>query len=90
MRHREPGPKKRRTRAHVIADLSINHVERQALLAGVSSMLIGVSLTALYARGEKPDTDALSGDNQRSPRSRSNFSAHVASSVFNGGSGFLR
>jgi hypothetical protein len=34
MPHRKPGPKKRRTRAHVIADLSINHVERQALLAG--------------------------------------------------------
>ena len=27
-------PKKRRTREHVIADLSANHVERQALLCG--------------------------------------------------------
>lgn len=27
-------PGKRRTRAHVLADLSINHVERQALLCG--------------------------------------------------------
>src|SRR6266568_4321283 len=27
-------PRKRRTREHVIADLSINHVERQALLCG--------------------------------------------------------
>jgi hypothetical protein len=32
--HRKPEKKKRRTREHVIADLSINHVERQALLAG--------------------------------------------------------
>ncbi len=27
-------PRKRRTRAHVIADLSMNHVERQVLLCG--------------------------------------------------------
>jgi hypothetical protein len=27
-------PRKRRTRAHVIADLSVNHVERRALLCG--------------------------------------------------------
>jgi hypothetical protein len=32
--HKKPEQKKRRTREHVIADLSINHVERQALLAG--------------------------------------------------------
>jgi hypothetical protein len=32
--HRKPEKKKRRTREHVIADLSVNHVERQALLAG--------------------------------------------------------
>jgi Domain of unknown function (DUF4365) len=31
---RKPQERKRRTRAHVIADLSVNHVERQALLAG--------------------------------------------------------
>jgi hypothetical protein len=31
---RKPEKKKRRTREHVIADLSINHTERQALLAG--------------------------------------------------------
>ncbi len=29
-------PKKRRTRQHVIADLSVNHVERHALLCGYS------------------------------------------------------
>ncbi len=29
-------PGKRRTRAHVLADLSINHVERQVLLCGFS------------------------------------------------------
>ncbi|MCI0456579.1 MAG: DUF4365 domain-containing protein [Gemmataceae bacterium] len=29
-------PRKRRTREHVIADLSVNHVERQALLCGFS------------------------------------------------------
>jgi hypothetical protein len=34
MPQRKPQEKKRRTRAHVIADLSVNHVERQALLAG--------------------------------------------------------
>jgi hypothetical protein len=34
MPHRKPQQKKRRTREHVIADLSVNHVERQALLAG--------------------------------------------------------
>jgi hypothetical protein len=34
MPRRKPQEKKRRTRAHVIADLSVNHVERQALLAG--------------------------------------------------------
>ncbi len=34
MPHRQPQQKKRRTREHVIADLSVNHVERQALLAG--------------------------------------------------------
>lgn len=28
------GPRKRRTREHIIADLSINHVEKQVLLAG--------------------------------------------------------
>jgi len=33
MPHRKPQPRKRRTREHVIADLSVNHVERQALLA---------------------------------------------------------
>src|SRR5436309_2496106 len=27
-------PRKRRTREHIIADLSVNHVERQALLCG--------------------------------------------------------
>ena len=27
-------PRKRRTREHVIADLAVNHVERQALLCG--------------------------------------------------------
>ena len=32
--HKSPEKKKQRTREHVIADLSINHVERQALLAG--------------------------------------------------------
>ncbi len=32
MSHRNPEKKKRRTREHVIADLSINHTERQALL----------------------------------------------------------
>jgi hypothetical protein len=32
--HRKPEKKKRRTREHVIADLSINHTERQALIAG--------------------------------------------------------
>lgn len=31
-----PGLRKRRTREHVIADLSVNHVERQALLCGFS------------------------------------------------------
>jgi hypothetical protein len=31
---KNPRKKKRRTREHVIADLSVNHVERQALLAG--------------------------------------------------------
>jgi hypothetical protein len=34
-KHRLP-PKKRRTREHVIADLSVNHVERQVLLCGFS------------------------------------------------------
>src|SRR5947209_6644967 len=34
MPERRPGPRKKRTHAHVIADLSVNHVERQALLAG--------------------------------------------------------
>lgn len=34
MAHRLNGSGKRRTREHVIADLSINHVERQVLLAG--------------------------------------------------------
>src|SRR2546423_3625650 len=34
MSHKQPQRKKRRTREHVIADLSVNHVERQALLAG--------------------------------------------------------
>lgn len=29
-------PRKRRTREHVLADLSVNHVERQALLCGFS------------------------------------------------------
>jgi hypothetical protein len=34
-------PLKRRTREHVIADLSVNHVERQALLCGFSVQRIG-------------------------------------------------
>ncbi len=34
MAHRPFPPRKQRTREHVIADLSINHVERQILLAG--------------------------------------------------------
>ena len=33
---RPPGVGKRRTRAHVLADLSVNYVERQALLCGYS------------------------------------------------------
>lgn len=33
-RRRIDGPRKRRTREHVIADLSVNHVERHALLSG--------------------------------------------------------
>ncbi len=34
---KEPAPRtKRRTREHVIADLSTNHVERHALLCGLS------------------------------------------------------
>jgi hypothetical protein len=36
MAHKMPFERKRRTRAHVIADLSINHFERQALLCGSS------------------------------------------------------
>ena len=37
MSRKKPAPrKKRRTREHVIADLSANHVERQALLCGYS------------------------------------------------------
>jgi len=34
MPRRHDSPRKRRTREHVIADLSINHVERQVLIAG--------------------------------------------------------
>lgn len=34
MARRPPAPRKRRTCEHVIADLSINHIERQALLCG--------------------------------------------------------
>ena len=34
MARRPLPPRKRRTREHVIADLSINHVERQILLRG--------------------------------------------------------
>ena len=33
-RKKTVSPRKRRTREHVIADLSVNHVERQALLCG--------------------------------------------------------
>ncbi len=36
MPRQEPARKKRRTREHVIADLSANHVERHALLCGFS------------------------------------------------------
>ena len=36
MAKRMPARRKRRTREHVIADLSANHVERQALLCGYS------------------------------------------------------
>jgi hypothetical protein len=32
----QPAARKRRTREHVIADLSVNHIERQALLCGFS------------------------------------------------------
>ncbi len=35
MKHpRNPGPRKRRTREHVIADLGVNHVEKHVLLCG--------------------------------------------------------
>ncbi len=34
MSHQTPALHKRRTREHIIADLGINHVERQALLSG--------------------------------------------------------
>ncbi len=34
MADKKPEKKKRRTREHIIADLSISHTERQALLAG--------------------------------------------------------
>lgn len=34
MARRKPIPRKRRTREHIIADLSVNHVERQVLLCG--------------------------------------------------------
>jgi len=33
-RGRKSRGKKRRTRGHVIADLAVNHVQRQVLLAG--------------------------------------------------------
>ena len=36
MLHASSSPRKRRTRGHVIADLAVNHVERQALLCGYS------------------------------------------------------
>ena len=36
MPRKEPGKRKRRTREHVIADLSVNYVERQALLCNYS------------------------------------------------------
>jgi hypothetical protein len=35
-RKHRPLPKKTRTREHVIADLGVNHVERQVLLCGFS------------------------------------------------------
>lgn len=40
-RRKKPESKKRRTREHVIADLSVNHVERQALLCNYSVQRIG-------------------------------------------------
>jgi hypothetical protein len=33
-------PRKRRTREHIIADLSVNHVERQVLLCGFTCQRI--------------------------------------------------
>ncbi len=50
--------RKRRTREHIIADLSVNHVERQALLAGytiervIYDYGIDLTLTTYNANGE--------------------------------------
>jgi hypothetical protein len=66
MARQRPAPaRKRRTREHVIADLSINHVERQALLCGSSVERIqhdyGVDLFVLtYDRhGERENGEIL-------------------------------
>jgi hypothetical protein len=59
-----PG-KKRRTREHVIADLSVNHVERQALLCGftversVHDYGIDVSIHTFDQRGEVENGEVL-------------------------------
>lgn len=39
-RRRTPAERKLRTREHVLADLSVNYVEKQALLCGFSAMRV--------------------------------------------------
>ncbi len=57
--------RKRRTRSHIIADLSVNHVERQALLCGytmerpVYDYGIDLTLTTYAANGEVEEGTVL-------------------------------
>ncbi len=58
------GGRKRRTREHVLADLSVNHVERQALLCGYSVQRwlhdYGIDLLlSTYTDAGEPDPGAI-------------------------------
>lgn len=58
------GPRKRRTREHIISDLSVNHVERQILLAGYTAERIihdyGLDmLISTYSDAGEPDVGLI-------------------------------
>lgn len=77
------GPRKRRTRAHVLADLSVNHVERHALRRGFSVERMfhdyGLDLSIFtYNRRGEVESGGISVQLKASDRVRKTKSGDIA------------